>query len=190
MARSTKQTALGLAFLVVLFAQAGHAATVTITTDKTNYNVGETITVTVGLTVDAGESAPGAILTLAFSGLGSLSGSSVDQGAAQLTSFGGSAGWTVAALQGQCDNPGQCRLVDQIAPNPTGAAVDPGYSSTVVLTFLKGSPGLIEFGFLDSSSFFGASLPSVQVPRIPEPATAGLLWLGLGALAGRARSRR
>ncbi|MEM7410600.1 MAG: PEP-CTERM sorting domain-containing protein [Myxococcota bacterium] len=181
-----------IAVVAVLgFAVSANAASIAISTDKASYITGETITVTVDLAIADGESASGAIVTLGFGSgdTGTVSGESVDTGAAQITSFGGSAGWTVAALQGQCDAPGLCRLVDQIAPNPTGAAVGPAYASSVVLTFLAGNAGTIDFTTA-VNNFFGAANANASVTIVPEPTTAALLGLGLFGLAlgGRRRS--
>ncbi|MEM7409084.1 MAG: PEP-CTERM sorting domain-containing protein [Myxococcota bacterium] len=172
----------GLGLLSV--ASVAQAASVTISSDKPSYIIGETITLTIDITIDAGESAPGAILTLFYdNGLG---GASVDQGVDPITSFGGSASWTVAALQGQCDQPQLCRIVDQIAPNPTGAAVDPGYSSTAVLTFLAEGVQNWDFSFAQST-FFGAPTPTFTAFIVPEPATGALVLLGLSLMARKRR---
>ncbi|MEM7409086.1 MAG: PEP-CTERM sorting domain-containing protein [Myxococcota bacterium] len=158
------------------------AASISISADRSNTFPGETIQITIALQA-GGESAPSALLTLGYD-TDIFGNARLVQGAGPLTSFG-SVLWIQAALEGACDQPGQCRVLDRIAPSPIGVEVDP-YASEVVFAFDALRPGLPEFNFT-VDNFFGASAPSISVFVGPEPGSVGLVGLGLAALGVRGR---
>ncbi|MEM7409083.1 MAG: PEP-CTERM sorting domain-containing protein [Myxococcota bacterium] len=163
------------------------AATIDLSANTLFPTWGETVFITVTLSIDEGETAPGALVTLGYAG--APTNATLVNGVDQLTSFGGSAPWTTAALEGQCDQRNLCRVIDQIAPNPTGAGVQPSYTSSAVFSFLI--EGIDSFFDIAVNNFFGAANPpALHLITVPEPGTLGLISFAALLAGAGARLRR
>jgi PEP-CTERM motif-containing protein len=181
--------ALRVLLFAALLASPVGAATLSISSDKLTYNVGETMTLTV-FGDDEG--------AIAYSIYGKLlySGALVDNGPNNGTQFQTllGPGWTKNVLlatddgvDASIDAFGQISLPAQSADNL------PGLLSTV--TLIATAPGAVDVSWDDSAvhpgfglQFFGlTSAPGTSFTIVPEPTTAALLGLGLLALAIRRR---
>lgn len=174
-----------------LLAAASQAASISMqaVSDQGTFGPGDTVTVTIVGTIDPGDTASLVSLALEFDPVFVTPLSVVTtvdpilQSPDQLTSFGGGAPWTVGGNQGTC-SANLCWGVNQLigfsplAPDQT--------SVTIVAVFDHVWPGIPVFTTV--SDFFGAE--DVGAVTVPEPATAGLLALGLAALAAATRRGR
>ena len=168
-----------------------NAATVTITPDKATYHVGETITLSI-----AGDSQGGTEIGVFGYLLFDKSLASYQGGSQQpLVSLGGSLTWLRGTLPCNTSNPREgCTAFNQIGTY-TYQAVDNLLLASMQL--LAVAPGALDLSWETDPStgfqfrFFGlTNAPGTSVTIVnPEPGTAGLLGLGLFALA-RFRRRR
>jgi hypothetical protein len=161
-------------------AAGAHAATLTITSDKSTYQVGESITLTV-----LGDS--GGVPDLAINGRLLFEpelAEHVSASQSQLTSFG-SILWIRTALS---HGEGFADAFDQTV-GTTPFTVDQALTSIVVLRAI--APGELNFDWavdfgVDSLGFFGlTNAPGGSVTIVPEPSTGWLLALGLAALCSQ-----
>ena len=144
--------------LALCLAGSANAATLSVSTDKSSYEVGETIIVTVDLSA-GGESGMFAFVELAFD-TALVGDPFFDIEPATLSFFGGGLPWIVGALQATCPQPDRCRVVDQIGGlNPF--QVDP-YASSAVIGFVAQNPGIAEFS-TPAADFLGAPPASTSV---------------------------
>ncbi|MEM7409082.1 MAG: PEP-CTERM sorting domain-containing protein [Myxococcota bacterium] len=170
-----------ISLLMLLFAPAmpASAASILLSADQSTYTLGETISVRVDLSVTGSPTASAAILTLGFDDA-LLGNATITTVPANVMSFG-SASWMPSGLQGQCDQPGRCRVMDQLAVSPTGTPADP-YTSFAIIEFSADAVGEASFDF-PVADFFGATAPLLSVQIVPEPTTALLLAFALTGLA-------
>ncbi len=170
--------------IAVGFAAVANAASLTITPDKTSYNVGESIVLTI--TGDSGGvAAQGVFGALALSGTGSMTYVSGSQ--SPISSFGGALPWTPSAVGAQNT------VFNQIV----GVTPFPGdwTSPLAVATYTAATLGVVNIGWNNDSSvgalnFFGIAVGdagTASITIVPEPTTASLLALGLIGLAMRRR---
>jgi hypothetical protein len=178
---------------VVGFASAASAASLTLAADKTTYNPGETITLTI-TGDDAGATSYG------IQGVLLYDGALVNNGTRTQTSLTGPYGkWTSGVLF-EKDTGALAGTYSFAFSQGTGYAQGanqlPGALSTV--TLIAKSAGVVsidwQHGGPNNSAFFGlpdGSFPTTSLTIIPEPTAAALLSLGLIGLAwggGRRRS--
>jgi hypothetical protein len=169
--------------LALASAAAASGATLSLSSDKLTYLVGETVTLTV-IGDDAGGSAYGVFGRLDYSG------AFVDNGTrSQITLVGQTGSW-IKGLLNASDNgiTASSEAFNQISPGfiADTATNLPGVISTV--TLIATAVGLVtvnwHIGFDGFQlAFFGLSIaPGTSFTIVPEPATAVLLGLGLLAL--------
>jgi hypothetical protein len=153
-----------LVAVVFGLATAASGATMTVTADKTTYNVGETITLTI-VGNSAGASAASITADLDFATSGLVSGP-VLVSADTATSFGGFIVWIVGGQQGLVQGAtGDFRVFDQVGGvNPLPISNDP---LTAIVTFQADTPGTQNFswGFLN---FFGATGSGTSVVIVSD----------------------
>lgn len=168
--------------VVLSFATAAGAATLTVVSDKLTYNVGETITLTV--TGNGGGAT-------AYSLLGRLLyNSSLASGQTQTQQLAGT-GWIAGTLVTGAGFSESFNQIDGTFLGNTCCAANP--LSTV--TLLANAPGTVNLSWFDNLSFFDiagaqSANASFTIAGVPEPTTAAMLGLGLIGLAfgGRRRS--
>jgi len=172
--------------VVVGFAAAANAATLSVASNKTTYNVGETITLSVS---GDGQGAT------AYSIFGRLLYNSalVGPGTRNQTAVG--TGWTLGTLN---SSSGISEAINQI--NLAGGTSNnlPAGNPFSIVTLVANAVGVVNVnwdtvgaGF--QLSFFGltnAPGTSFTIVAVPEPATAALLSLGIVGLAVGGRRRR
>jgi len=180
-----------LAAALVGLASAADAASVVVTSNQAVYTVGDTITLTVTGTANAGEVTTQVfgLLLLSSGNGGTVSGSGPAVQTA-LVSFG-AIPWTIGGAAA-CDST-SCVVMNQlIGVTPFPVSNTPLAIAT--LSYTAATPGTVDLNFLALTfDFFGAALPatsSFNIVPIPEPTTAAMLGLGiLGlTLAGRRRA--
>jgi len=179
-----KRTLIAVAAIIGL-ATAANAASVSVTADQASYAQGATITLTVNVTANLGESSPAAFGDLLLSGTGSVLGGSVV--ANPLQSFGGAIVWVLGT--NPC-GPTVCTAMNQIG----GLGALPVTNTPLaiaVITYTAGSAGVVNVNWDNSTfDFFGAvNQPGTSFTIVPEPTTAALLGLGLLGLAVSGRRR-
>jgi len=190
------------ALVVALFAASSTAErlpTLSLSTDKLTYNVGETITVTVfGDDGDPGYPSYGIYGRLDYNG------ALVDNGTrSQLRLVGARGDWILysngflGAADTNAPGPGSfSESFNQVPPPPAGDADTalnlPDTLSTV--TLIAASVGIVDLSWHTGDDFrlmfFGASAPGTSFTIVPEPTTAMLIGMGLCAMALRSHMRR
>lgn len=177
-------SAVFVATIATLFTTSSVGATsLHMNTDAAVYNVGQTITLTLTGDTTGGAAAASVFVEIVYDdpslvdGLGAVASQS-----AAITYGGGFINWVLANPACQVD---RCTVFDQsiapleLVPDPAiiiGTLTIP----TVDAGVLTLSPGTVDF--------FGAAPPSpVTVTIVPEPASGGLVALGLFVLAAARR---
>lgn len=184
------------AMALLLGADSAQSALVTVSANQPVISVGETLTLSVeGLINPFFEPGSSVDVRLALPASVTLLGFSADTGEQQ--SFGGPLfNWDVGPLQGTAVG-GSLVVFSQTAPPGSNGITNfcggNGFcaSLTASIQLRANSPGTLDFDF-STVAFFGATLgQGTQVTVVPEPASAGLLALGLCAVAlGRQRRLR
>ncbi|MEM7409029.1 MAG: PEP-CTERM sorting domain-containing protein [Myxococcota bacterium] len=169
--------------LAVCMTSPAMAATIAISTDKATYNTGEIVTIAVDLD-SGGATASTALVDLLITG--PVSNIQIVS-TPQLTSFGGTANWSVGANQGTCITSTVCRVVDQISPNLGSPPPEDGGPRQAIVTLIFDAVGDLNISTVDGDAFFGAANQSASATIVPEPGTASLLAFGLLSLAARRR---
>ena len=178
-------------FAAISIAIGADAASLSVSSDKLTYNVGETITLTV-FADDEGTTAYGIFGRLLYNG------ALVDNGTRSQTILTGPEGaWTPSVLLAGDTNANVpdsafSRAFIQVTLEAQGANNLPGNLSTI--TLIAKALGIVDLAWDTADpnelSFFGLTdAPGTSFTIVPEPATATLIGLGLLAL-GVAQRRR
>ena len=185
--RTLTLTAAGIAASMFL-AFSAQAATLTITSDKSTYNISETITLTVTGDSEGGTS-NGIFGTLEYGGLVTANGGQSQNG---LTSFGGNLPWFVGVLFVDAPHANTQDSFNQ-TPGATPFAADQLLVAT--MSFHADVAGVANFNWRtlagnEQLNFFGlTNANGHSVTIVPEPTTAALLGIGLFGLAVAGRRR-
>lgn len=186
--RTLTLTAAGLAASALL-AFSAQAATLSISADKSTYNTGETITLTI-----TGDSQFGSALAINGSVLYDTFLTTVtSQMQTPHTSFM-AVPWLTGVLFLDNPNIGFADAFNQLAGGLTAFTVDQLQIATITLT--ADAVGVADFNWHSqlsnalSLNFFGlTSASGISVTIVPEPTTAALLGIGLLGLAVAGRRR-
>ena len=168
---------------VVGLATATNAASLSVSSDRSTYLPGETITLEV-IGDAQGASTTQVFAQVLYSGDSSFQSSSQQQ----QSSFGGALPWTVGVLT---SGPGFADALNQIA-GTSPLPADGLFMAQILLT--AGSPGTVNTSFnvtpgANALNFYGGGGQGGSFTIVPEPTTAGLLGLGLLSLAVAGRRR-
>ena len=182
-----------VAAIVLGFATAANAASLSISSDQASYNVGDTITLTLSGSTTSGETTTQVYAAVSYSSALTETVSSSQQ--PHTTSFGNN-NWTQGALP---VSDGQAALLNQIAglsPSSNGSGVSSATATlvaqaagTVVVSFIEGGSAALDYFGITTNAGAGGGT-SFVINAIPEPTVASLIGLGLVGLAvgGRRRS--
>jgi hypothetical protein len=169
---------------LVLVAVSSHAATLSMSTDKSTYDVGETITLTIVGDAE-GEADVGIFGTVVYDpGRTTVTG----QSQSSLTSLGGGLPWINGVLFLDFPNAGTADALNTIAGL---VPQTPDQLVISVITLTADAEGAVNFQWLadggsESLSFFSlTNAPGASITIVPEPSTAFLVGLGLVGLGLR-----
>jgi hypothetical protein len=178
-----KRTLIAL-IAIVGFASMANAASLTVSADKSVYNVGEAITLTVAGSSDNDTETDTAVFAqVNFDDGGALASFvSSSQNTMQTAGF---LNWTQGVLS---SGPGFAVALNQLFGTSPGPANIDGVGMIVLSA---AAPGVVSASFeLSTADYFGAEPGGPAIFTIvPEPTTAGLLGMGLLSLAVAGRRR-
>src|SRR5688572_10412871 len=161
--------------VVLGFATAAGAATLTVTSDKATYLPGETITLTV-----TGDSLNANTTTYSLIGRLTYDASITDVGTVGVALSPGP-GWSDGGASTGDGFTEFFNFADFGFTNDT-PAYDGGPKVINSATVLAGSPGIVNFDWTSALSFYdlqGTQPTALSITIVPEPTTAALLGLGL-----------